>query len=364
VTGPLPTRSDEITPAWLTSILGESGAIEGGGAVTSIAVEPIGERSGVNGETVRLRLAYDGAGPPTLIAKLPAQRDGALGMATFQRWYEREVRFYREIASEGAISTPRCYFAALESPSEYLLLLEDLEAEHRLGDQLAGATLAESEAAVDAIARLHARWWADPSLEDHAWLPLTTVGLQNAMPVGRTFGRTWDFVSSSLDGVIPPGAAPLIDRAVRAYPALLRAASSAPITVIHGDFRLDNLFFAGDAAGAGAVTMIDWQFASRCRGAYDLAYFVGLNMDIDDRAEHESALQERYVAALSEHGVEGYGLADCGRDYALGLLMSFAVFTIGAAGEQPNERMRAVHETGLWRLAYAILDAEVEPWLS
>ncbi len=356
----IPTSPEAVTPDWLTGALRDGGALDPASAVASTAVESMGERGGVNGETARLLLDYEGApGPASLIVKFPAPRDGALGVATFQRWYEREVRFYRELAPEGVIATPRCYFAALESPSQYLLLLEDLEPAHRLGDQLAGATSVEAEAAVDVLARFHARWWGDATLDDHPWMPFTTVGLHNAGPVGRTFARTWAAVSQALGETLPAGVTPLIDRAVELYPALLEAASSPPITVIHGDFRLDNLFF--DAGGA--VTTIDWQFTARCRGAYDLAYFVGLDLDAAAREAHETALQQRYVDVLREHGVAGYDLDQCRRDYALGLLLSFAVFTIGAAGEQPNERMRAVHEVGLQRLAGAILEADTAAWL-
>ncbi len=356
----IPASPEAITPPWLTAALRDGGALDASSAVVRIAVASIGERGGVNGETARLRLDYEGApGPASLIAKFPAPRDGALGVATFQRWYEREVRFYDELAPQGAIATPRRYFAALESPAQYVLLLEDLEPAHRLGDQLAGATLAEAEAAVEAIARFHARWWEHPTLVDHPWMPFTTVGLHNAGPVGGAFASAWAAVSQAPGAPLPAAVAPLIDRAVERYPALLEAASAPPVTVIHGDFRLDNLFFDP----SGAVTTIDWQFTSRCRGAYDLAYFVGLNLDAATREAHEAALQQRYVDVLREHGVERYDLDQCRRDYALGLLLSFAVFTIGAAGEQPNERMRAVHATGLQRLAGAILHAGTEAWL-
>ncbi len=356
----MPAGPEAITPAWLTAVLRDGGDLDGSSVVASVEVASIGERGGVNGETARLLLDYEGVpGPASLIAKFPAPRDGALGVATFQRWYEREVRFYRELAPEGVIATPRRYFAELESPSQYLLLLEDLGPAHRLGDQLAGATPAEAEAAVETIARFHARWWEDATLDDHPWMPFTTVGLHNAGPVAGTFARTWAAVSRTLGETLPAAVTPLIDRAVERYPALLEAASSPPVTVIHGDFRLDNLFFDRD----GAVTTIDWQFTSRCRGAYDLAYFVGLNLDAATREAHEAALQQRYVDVLREHGVERYGLDQCRSDYALGLLLSFAVFTIGAAGEQPNERMRAVHAVGLQRLAGAILDAGTDEWL-
>ena len=52
-----------------------------------------------------------------------------------------------------------------------------------------------------------------------------------------------------------------------------------PITLAHGDYRLDNLFF--DAAGA--VTAIDWQIATKGVGGYDFAYFVSQSLAIETR---------------------------------------------------------------------------------
>jgi Ser/Thr protein kinase RdoA (MazF antagonist) len=143
-------------------------------------------------------------------------------------------------------------------------------------------------------------------------------------------------------------------RVVEAYPALLARLAAAPATIIHGDYRLDNLFF--DAAGAVAV--IDWQFVSRCRGIYDVAYFIGLDLEPAARRAHEQALLAQYVATLAAHGVAGYSLETARVDYRRALLLAFAVFLIGAAGEQPNARMARVHEVGIARLAAAIAETD------
>ena len=50
--------------------------------------------------------------------------------------------------------------------------------------------------------------------------------------------------------------------------------STGPVSIIHGDFRLDNLFFST----TGEITAIDWQFTSKARGIYDVAYFLTLSM--------------------------------------------------------------------------------------
>ena len=57
---------------------------------------------------------------------------------------------------------------------------------------------------------------------------------------------------------LPPSVALGVPALVEGYVPLLRRMASAPVTVVHGDYRLDNLFFDA-AAGAGReVAVIDW----------------------------------------------------------------------------------------------------------
>jgi len=356
----LPRSPAAITPEWLEARLVEARALASSARIASLRIAPV-DLGGVNGDVYRITPGYaTGSGPASLIVKFPASAAASRGVARFQRWYEREVRAYRELATAGALPAPTCYVAGLTDDGGLLLLLEDLGA-RRHGDQLAGCSKREADAALRAIARVHARWWGAPALErDLAWLPLTTVGLDRAQGVQGAFARGWGLARQAV--ALPARFRPIADRAVERYPALLEEAATPPLTVVHGDYRLDNLFFdepdaaAGGDAAATRVTAIDWQFTCRCRGVYDVAYFLGLDLPPDDRRTLERPLLDAYLEALAADGVAGYERGAAQRMYAVALLLAFATFAIGAAGAHADERMRLVHEVGLGRLAEAILD--------
>jgi hypothetical protein len=340
----IPASPEAISPAWLSARLGHP--------VSTIRVEPVIEGSGVNGEMYRLYLGGPGSGsdlPPSIMAKFPSHRPAARGVARYQRWYEREVRFYLELAQATPMRTPRCLEAAITPDDDFILLLEDLGAFPQ-GNQVAGCSVRQAERAVEAAAALHARWW-EPEPAPHAWLPFTTVGLDRAGPVSGAFARAWSVVRDAF----PERARSALDRGVEAYPELLAEVSRGPVTLCHGDYRLDNVFF--DPTQDDEVIAFDWQFACRARGTYDIAYFLALDLEPAVLAEHRDALFERYIATLSERGVEGYTYVACRHDYAVSLVLATAVFAIGAAGEQPTDASRLTHEVGLRRLGEAVAAA-------
>ena len=313
------------------------------------------DRSGVNGEMYRLRLSGEGV-PATVMAKLPSVRPAARGVASYQRWYEREVRFYLELADATPIRTAHCFAAEIAPNDDFVLLLEDLGGLPQ-GNQVAGCSLHEASRAMEAAAALHARWW-EPEPVPHAWLPFTTVGLDRALPVAGAFTRAWAAVRE----LVAEGARTAIDLGVASYPDLLAEVSAGPVTLCHGDYRLDNVFF--DPQRDSEVIPFDWQFACRARGAYDVAYFLALDLDPAVLAEHRDSLLAEYVAELKARGIEGYTLEACRHDYAVSLILSTAVFAIGAAGPQPSDAARVMHEVGLRRLGDAIATAVGEGLLA
>ena len=337
-----PTQPDEIDDAWLSRILGAE--------VRSHRVEALRDRQGVNGETHRILVEGDGA-PRSIVAKFP--HAPSRGVAVYQRWYEREVRFYRELAPQTPFPTPRCYAAEIAPSDDFVLVLEDL-ARYPQGDQVAGCSAERATSVVRSLAALHARWW-EPEPAEHPWLPFTTVGLDRGRPVQGAFARAWERVRDAVE----PGAHAVLDAGVEQYVDLLTEISTGPVTLCHGDFRLDNLFLP-DGPGAEPIAF-DWQFACRARGAYDLAYFLALDLEPDELARHEGALLEAYRDALAERGVE-YAATSLRRDYAVSLVLSTAVFAIGAGGPQPSEASRVMHEVGLARLGRAIARLAAAGW--
>lgn len=341
-----PFRVDDLTPGWVQAALHASGALPAASRVTALTTAPVGDRGGVNGDVFRVQPAYEGApGPARLIAKFgtPSVR----GVAVFQGWYEREVRFYEQFAAETPLRTPNAHAVALGGTGECVLLLEDL-APLVQGDQEASCGAEQALAVARALGTMHARWWGSPGIEVAEWLPDTTVGLTRASRVAGAFARALD-VSGA---ILAPEVRAVRQALAAAYVPLLEAIARPPRTLTHGDFRLDNLFF-GDGAPI-EVAVIDWQFACRTRGAYDLAYFLGLDLEPARRAAVETPCVEAYLDALRAGGVT-YDRAEFERDYNIALLASLAVFTIGAASPSPNARMDRVHVQGIERLCAAIV---------
>jgi hypothetical protein len=130
----IPADADEISPEWLTAVLREAGAVESS-RVTSIQSGSVGAL-GFTGQLRRLRISYDkpepGA-PRSLVAKFSAPHPEARATVHSMGFYEREIGFYRELASVSPVRTPRCYFGEVEMDSgASLLLLEDLTWMHNL----------------------------------------------------------------------------------------------------------------------------------------------------------------------------------------------------------------------------------------
>ncbi|MHB8576765.1 MAG: protein kinase family protein, partial [Dehalococcoidia bacterium] len=173
-TATVPATLDEVTPEWLTHALREGGLL-GDAAVTGMQRQIIGEGSGFVGLLARLTLEYDRSiegAPRTLIVKLPSSMPMARALANFFRFYEREIRFYREVAQQSTLRTPRCYASAMDpAAGNFILLLEDLSA-FRLGDQLASCSIDDARLAIEELARFHADWWESPRLEALDWMLL------------------------------------------------------------------------------------------------------------------------------------------------------------------------------------------------
>ena len=112
----IPTRVDEITPAWLTAALREHGVLQAA-RVEALEAEILGEGEGFVGRIARLHLRFDRpeAGlPQTLIAKLPTSVRSNRAAGELLGLYEREILFYEELAAHVTLRTPRTYYAAMD----------------------------------------------------------------------------------------------------------------------------------------------------------------------------------------------------------------------------------------------------------
>lgn len=339
----LPGTPEQLTAEWLSDAIGTP--------VSSFSTEQIGVGVGLMGRLFRVAMETSG-GPSSAVAKFPALDEGArMHVAEPLRFYEKEVRFYREGAADTPIPTPKAFAAEYDPASgDFVLLLEDLSA-RRMEDQIAGCSAEDARTAVDALVDLHAHWWERDFPE---WLPLYSDPPYPQVIAGM-YKQAWPHALEVFEGHLSPEMLAYGER----YPDLvdwfMGELGVPPHTMCHGDFRLDNLFF-GSAPGDPPLTVVDWQIAFRGRGGYDLAYFVSQSLPTEVRREHEAELKRRYLEGLAAKGID-YPEADLERDYARTVAYCF-IYAIVSAGQvqMANERMRDLLLGILDRAVVAIED--------
>ena len=99
--------------------------------------------------------------------------------------------------------------------------------------------------------------------------------------------------------------------------AVLASTPPKAVTVVHNDFRLDNMLFA-TAPDRPGVTIVDWQTVGVGRGPGDIAYFLGSSFpDPAVRRGCEQQLVAAYHESLRAYGVSDYSLEECWDEYRL-----------------------------------------------
>jgi aminoglycoside/choline kinase family phosphotransferase len=353
----LPAGPQELTPEWLTQALQSGGAISKA-VVSGCDASVIGEGAGFLGQLARVRLQYDrpeeGA-PSSLIAKLPAAARENKEVAQFFRFYEREVRFYSEVADSVELRTPRVYFRHFDAESgAFALLLEDL-APACVGDQLAGCHERQVDLAIRELAKFHAAWWEHPRLQELDWMPSIDAGWYVEAVQGG-YLKAWDAFAGYFGERLAPEMRDLGQRYGTKIPQLMDYFGTEPCTIIHGDYRLDNLFFDAPA-GDQSLAVIDWQISARARGVFDVAYFLAGTLPSENRRAQERDLVRTYHDILTERGVAGYSFEQCWDDYRRSLLflLNYAVIGIGSL-DLANQRGVELFEMIAQRTMTAIGD--------
>jgi hypothetical protein len=106
-------------------------------------------------------------------------------------------------------------------------------------------------------------------------------------------------------------------------------------SLLHGDYRLDNMLFDPDRT---RVSVVDWQTLGVGLPARDLAYFTATSLNSQLRATIEEDLVADYHRALVGCGVAGYDRETCWRDYRLGVLQAPLISALGFAFAAATER--------------------------
>jgi hypothetical protein len=205
------------------------------------------------------------------------------------------VGFYNDLAPSLPVHRPHCWWAGFDAGSVgYAVVLEDM-APAVAGDQLTGCSVDEAVLAVDELALLHGARWGDERLRDLPWLD--RYGADHESSITGLVGMMVPGFLERYASDLPDDVVALAERYVPLLPATRQ--DPAPRTVVHQDFRNDNLLFGGER-----VCVVDWQTVALGAGLSDVSYFLGGSLLPDVRAAHEEDIVRHYHEHLVAGGVD------------------------------------------------------------
>jgi hypothetical protein len=279
---PLPTVVEEITPEWLSSVLGvEIKSLERTrelpGTATKLYVTAVSEARG------EMKLCFKGGFNPDFIKQMP--------------WivmiYQREVEFFNRIAPQLTnMQLPKSWWAG-HSEAQGIVVMDDLESRGcQFGNPVETWPVARVRQGVEQLAALHAKTWGVRPA-DYPWL---TSDYDQAI---LTMMQTFDTVVHGPDR--PAVHEYLLDQE-RVTAALKKHyASRNPKfqCLLHGDAHVGNTYLDD-----GAPRFLDWQMIHIGSAFHDVSYFIAGALTIEDRRAHEWEILDHYLATLVSLGVK------------------------------------------------------------
>ena len=348
----IPATPADIDAAWLNTNL-PAGAVDA--EVIGVTTSDIGEGTGIFGEIARLDLDLADGSSTSLVAKMACTEPANLEVALMLGIYEREINMFEHVIPQSGLHAPTCHIAQRGEGGSFVLVMDDMSRNWDVGDQVVGATLAQAEAVVDALAPFHARWWESPQLDAMEWLPRPDAPQYVAAVPGIYQAGLEPLQQNWADRV----SAESIDLALRLAPQfeeLLLRTANGPETLIHTDTRLDNIFFARD--GSNEVAFIDFQLALRGRAVADIAYLVGTSVPHDIARANWESLLRRWHGGVTAAGVD-YSWDDALTHYreAAMYYLSGAMSLIGTF-DAGNDRGAAMAEAYATRILAHVVDID------
>jgi hypothetical protein len=270
------------------------------------------------------------------VAKLPSSISANRALGEGLMAYEREIIVYRDLAGSMGIPMPEYLHSDLDkhpapwineavrwlmdhlpvrgvawmidrllkmpesAMRRFLLIMEDID-DARPADQFDGGTLDDAYPALVLLAKFHAHHWMNEALLDEQ--PLIW-GLNRTPKVFKaTYRNNRDDFIERFGDVFDPKVLAEMDRVQDEVVAMVDQLVEPPWTILHGDYRLDNILFRD----RGDIVVLDYQLLLWGRPGWEVAYFITTALDPEHRAEEESML-EIYHDALIGEGITDYSI--------------------------------------------------------
>eukprot|EP00924_Labyrinthula_sp_SR-Ha-C_P014590 snap_masked-scaffold_34-processed-gene-2.4-mRNA-1 protein AED:1.00 eAED:1.00 QI:0/0/0/0/1/1/2/0/922 len=372
----------------------------------------LNEVTGFMGLTARLQIQYIGGStvdrfPNSVVAKFSStsliKRINLKNVAL----YLRECYFYTKFApkmkdfGDGMLMVPDCYSVDYSSMAGTACLIfadAKQQAEPLLpGDEIKGATFAQTCSVALRYARFHSLHWSPNLLnlrQKHNDLSFYSTYCFTALPdnlLEVMFYDTFEELTRG-DSLIKK----LVPRKFYKYFGFLRDffqmdnyreykiyLESLPMTLVHGDARLENMMWPAIEVKQETSWRyyednkvqwwsIDWQTTTLGAGIYDVAYFVALSTNISDTDDSKDRkIVDIYVEELLRHSSAArevkYNAAAWFQMYKLTMLQALLIpmvvmknSSLGVTKVRDKCRAQKVRSVMLTRILAAIerLDAD------
>jgi len=287
----------------------------------------------VMGDLVFVTVTCENGGekvPKRFIAKFSPQQNAPLPSFVIRSIFATEAHWYNDFLEEdGGLPRPTAYLTAAKLWRQrwwrrypvFCMLLEQLPPPPY--SRVSGCdSLPELSLVMQSLAGLHARWWGHQKAPPLEWVthPGKDIGglLYNGFVLATKVGfgalrRTYGDVYAPVLAWLP--------HIRRRHRYILDELFRPPLTLCHGDVHLDNMFFnEGFSTGIKAIDFGNMIFS---QAMFDVAFFLGTNLDVPVRRKLEKELLTLYHSKLIEGGVKDYSFEQCWRDYRFNLWRPF-----------------------------------------
>ena len=338
----IPDRADAITPEWMTAALSDTFP----GCEVS-GLEVLDQHHGTTGR-LRLGVTYGAAsaGPESVFVKLAPPDESQQQLVAMTDMGRKEARFYDELAAEVPMRVPTAYYAAHGERTEYIMVLEDLEASGcKFADRRQPLADDQSEQLIEGLARVHAHFWEDPRFDDElSWIPTPMRGSLGAQLI--------DSSRQQFEDDFPPVFGDLCRLYVEHHEAICDLWDAGPKTLIHGDCHSGNQFLDD-----GTIGLYDWAVISKSPGIRDVSIFLGNSCETELRREGQERWLERYRRTLEERGIDAPSYEDLWLAYRRTVLYGWVAATT-TAGMGDKWQPLEVGMAGMTRATQACADLD------
>ena len=359
----IPENSNCLNAAWLQQAM-LAGGKRNFPTPRTMRVEKIGEGVGTTAEVLRCHLTYDQPSPtlpPSVIVKLHSPDPKAQRANHILSLYWREYLFYRDMQAYAPLRSPRLWYSDFNQRRQhFVLLMEDLHDLETL-DQVAGSDATQAQQAIETLAQLHSKFW---NKTHQAPVADSFGGLRrkNFIPLQILYAMQLHKALTQHHKLLPPATQMLLKTFGLHLAEHARNLARGPVSFVHGDYRLDNLFYDSNAQ---EFVVLDWQLSGISSPLYDVAYFLGNSTTPEVRRQCEQQVLAAYHEHVCRLGVKNFSFDDCWLLYRQNTLdcLWLTVFLLGGGISLVNARAQELLAIAAERRLAAVADLDGEEFL-